>query len=100
MKIFNCFFVQFFLIFKVIGSNQHLTLNEAIVIEPNYTGLDCYFNKNENCYWTWDADNFTTQSDHKPGQNGFIVLDAKDIEKYHNTWPRQFFGPNSGKFLL
>ena len=76
---------------------DHLTtLQKAILIEPNYTGLDCYFNSNEDCYWTWDADNYTEEADtadHKPGQNGFIRLDSDDVKRYFNKWPGQFFGP-------
>ena len=76
--------------------DSHLTLQQAILIEPNYTGLDCYFNANEECYWTWDADNYTdseSQDTHKPGQNGFIPLDSEDVKRYYNKWPGQFFGP-------
>ena len=92
------------LVFLVVPSDQnsnaqdHLTLQKAILIEPNYTGLDCYFNANEDCYWTWDADNYTEEASasadgHKPGQNGFIRLDSGDVKRYYNKWPRQFFGP-------
>lgn len=75
--------------------DQHLILKKAILIEPNYTGLDCYFNKNEECYWTWDADNYTESSSdqQKPGQNGFIQLGSEDMKRFHNKWPKQFFGP-------
>jgi len=78
--------------------NDHLILTKAILIEPNYTGLDCYFNKNEECYWTWDSDNFTEvhESDHKPGQNGFIQADGEDIRRYAGKWEKKFFGPYWG----
>ena len=67
----------------------------AILIEPNYTGLDCYFNANEDCYWTWDSDNYTESDsrDHKPGQNGFIQLESEDVKRYFNKYPNEFYGP-------
>ena len=98
-------FVLLFLLTTAVGKsdtskteNDHLILTKAILIEPNYTGLDCYFNKNEECYWTWDADNFTEvrETDHKPGQNGFIRLDGQDIKRYAEKWEKKgekFFGP-------
>ena len=73
-----------------------LILSRAILIEPNYTGLDCFFNKNEECYWTWDTDNYTlgdSEQQHKPGQNGFIRLTSEEIRSYYHKWPKQFFGP-------
>ena len=75
------------------AENQQL---RAILIEPNYTGLDCFFNKNEECYWTWDTDNYTlgdSEQQHKPGQNGFIRLTSEEIRSYYHKWPKQFFGP-------
>ena len=77
-----------------VQNDQAYNLTKAILIEPNYTGLDCYFNPRETCYWTWDKDNYTeAQTDHKPGQNGFIRLDAEDIKRYHSKWTNEFFGP-------
>lgn len=81
------------------ASDDHITLSKAILLEPNYTGLDCDFEKNEKCYWTWDKDNFTdshSSLQHKPGQNGFITLNSKDVEKYHYKWSDDFFGPGAG----
>ena len=83
------------------AENDHVTLTKAILIEPNYTGLDCYFHRNEECYWTWDADNFTlANSDngrHKPGQNGYIILEGPDVKNYHEEWKDSFFGPYYGQ---
>ena len=84
--------------FYCIIENDLFEYKQAIQIEPNYSGLDCYFNKNEECYWTWDSDNFTEvhESDHKPGQNGFIQLDGEDIGRYAGKWAKKFFGPYWG----
>ena len=74
--------------------DRHMIFKKAILIEPNYTGLDCYFGKNEECYWTWDNDNFTeSETQSKPGQNGYIILRSEDVKKYYNRWPKEFFGP-------
>ena len=81
-----------------VTENELFEYKQAIQIEPNYSGLDCSFNKNEECYWTWDSDNFTEvrESDHKPGQNGFIQLDGEDIGRYAGKWEKKFFGPYFG----
>ena len=77
--------------------DYHMVMKKAILIEPNYTGLDCYFRANEECYWTYDADNFTDSQStkFKPGQNGYIRLESEDIARYFKKWPNQFFGPYS-----
>ena len=76
--------------------DYHMVMKKAILIEPNYTGLDCYFGKNEKCFWTWDKDNFTDSSYNnlaKPGQHGYIRLDSQDIERYYTKWNKKFYGP-------
>ena len=77
--------------------DHQIISKKAILIEPNYTGLDCYFRANEECYWTYDADNFTDSQStkFKPGQNGYIRLESEDVAKYYKKWPNQFFGPYS-----
>ena len=85
-------------------SNCYIVIHYSVIsfrfiyLVSLYTGLDCYFNKNEECYWTWDSDNFTEvhESDHKPGQNGFIQADGEDIRRYAGKWEKKFFGPYWG----
>lgn len=77
-------------------ADHDYVVKKAILIEPNYTGLDCYFGKNEKCFWTWDKDNFTDSSYNnqaKPGQHGYIRLDSQDIEQYYKKWNKKFYGP-------
>ena len=70
----------------------------SLVISPKFTGLDCDFNQDRDCLWTWDADNFTEASSGKsilPGQNGFYRTNAEEVAEFHSASSKNFFGPNT-----
>jgi hypothetical protein len=72
-------------------------IKNSIVITPQFTGLDCEFEPNVDCLWTWDHDNFTGSVRPRqafPGQHGFYPMTGEDVRRVHMATKENFFGPN------
>ena len=79
------------------NNNNNNLIKNSIVITPKFSGLDCDFEGDGDCLWTWDSDNFTSGPNgfHRtsietilPGQNGFYRTSGEEM----SANSKNFFG--------
>jgi hypothetical protein len=78
------------------ANNNNNYFAHSLVITPKFTGLDCDFN--QDCLWTWDADNFTEAASDRsilPGQNGFYRTNAEEVAEFQSASSKNFLGPKA-----